>query len=176
MTEERINEAVELLKSYRDLLSVAGAPDVSRERRVWCRDRMALIRHAIKSMPPVNTSLLLSLRYVDGFTTEQCALRMGISRRTSFRLLTKAHEEFCRALYEEGYWPEEENRRMKERLEEIINRAKEAHTAYVMDMVMKELDEDQQVITEATFIAEALIEAGVCFRLSVPKKEVQDDR
>ena len=59
---------------------------------------------------------------------------------------------------------------MRERLEEIINRAKEAHTAYVMDMVMKELDEDQQVITEATFIAEALIAAGVCLRLVVPKK------
>ena len=174
MTEERINEAVELLKSYRDLLSVAGAPDVSRERRAWCRDRLVLIRQAIQSMPPVNTSLLLSLRYVDGFTTEQCALRMGISRRTSFRLLTKAHEEFCRALFETGYWPEEEDRRMKERLEEIINRAKEAHTAYMMDLVMRAPDE--KAVPEATFIAEALIEAGVCFRLVVPKKEARDDR
>lgn len=168
MTEERINEAVELLKSYRDLLSVAGAPDVSRERRVWCRDRLALIRQTIQSMPPVNTSLLLSLRYVDGFTTEQAALRMGISRRTSFRLLTKAHEEFCRTLFEAGYWTEEEDRRMKERLEEIINRAKEAHTAYMMDMVMRAPEE--KVVPEATFIAEALIAAGVCFRLSAIKE------
>ena len=65
---------------------------------------------------------------------------------------------------------------MKERLEKLITEAKREHTRYLLALVTEPMDEDVPQISEATFIAEALIAAGVCFRLVVPKKEARDDR
>lgn len=78
-------------------------------------------------------------------------------------------------MYEEGYWPEEENRRMKERLEKLIDEAKQEHTRYLLALVTGPMDEDAPRISEAAFIADKLIEAGVCFRLVVPRKEIRND-
>ncbi len=59
---------------------------------------------------------------------------------------------------------------MKERLEKLIAEAKQEHTRYCLALVTSPMDEDVPQISEAAFIAEKLIEAGVCFRLVVPKK------
>ena len=39
-----------------------------------------------------------------------------------------------------------------------------------MELISSPIDEDVPRISEAAFIADKLIEAGVCFRLVVPKK------
>ena len=65
---------------------------------------------------------------------------------------------------------------MKERLEKLITEAKREHTRYCRERMCEPMDERTPYITEAAFIAEKLIEAGVCFRLVVPKKEARDDR
>lgn len=60
---------------------------------------------------------------------------------------------------------------MKERLEKLIAEARQAYMAYCVEVVTAPMDEDIERVTEASFIAEKLIEAGVCFRLVVPRKE-----
>ena len=60
---------------------------------------------------------------------------------------------------------------MKERLEKLIAEAKREYTRYCFVMFTSPEYKDVPQISEAAFIAEKLIEAGVCFRLVVPKKE-----
>lgn len=63
---------------------------------------------------------------------------------------------------------------MKERLEKLIAEAKQEHTRYCSERMRAPMDEREPYITEASFIADKLIEAGVCFRLVVPRKETRD--
>lgn len=65
---------------------------------------------------------------------------------------------------------------MRERLEKLIAEAKREYTRYCFVMFTSPEYKDVPQISEAAFIAEKLIEAGVCFRLVVPRKEARDDR
>ena len=59
---------------------------------------------------------------------------------------------------------------MREKLTKLITEAKREHSQYCRERMRAPMDERTPYITEAAFIAEALIRAGVCFRLVVPKK------
>ena len=60
---------------------------------------------------------------------------------------------------------------MKERLEKLIMEARRAYMAYCVALIADPMNEDVERISEASFIADKLIEAGVCFRLVVPETE-----
>lgn len=59
---------------------------------------------------------------------------------------------------------------LKERLEALIDEARRAYLAYCVSLVTEPMDEDRERLTEAAFIAEALVAAGVCFRLELPRE------
>ena len=61
---------------------------------------------------------------------------------------------------------------MKEKLMKIITAAKQEHSRYCIERMRGPLDDETPYVTEAAFIAEALIDAGVCFRLAVSEADM----
>ena len=59
---------------------------------------------------------------------------------------------------------------MKEKLTKLIEEARREYMAYCVALLTDPVNEDAERVSEASFIADKLIEAGVCFRLVVPKK------
>ena len=61
---------------------------------------------------------------------------------------------------------------LREKLERLIDEARRAYLAYCVSLVTEPMDEDRERLTEAAFLADKLIEGGVCFRLEVPRGSV----
>ena len=59
---------------------------------------------------------------------------------------------------------------MKEKLTKLIDEARREDMAYCVALLTDPMNEDAERVSEASFIADKLIEAGVCFRLVVPEK------
>lgn len=59
---------------------------------------------------------------------------------------------------------------MREKLTKLIEKAKWEHANYCFARALSPTGQSEDYVTEASFIAEALIEAGVCFRLSAIKE------
>lgn len=60
---------------------------------------------------------------------------------------------------------------LKERLEALLDEARRAYLAYCVEVIADPMNEDGERISEAAFIAEALVAAGVCFRLELPRED-----
>lgn len=60
---------------------------------------------------------------------------------------------------------------LKERLEALIEEARRAYLAYCVSLEAWPHEKVGEKLTEAAFIAEALVAAGVCFRLELPRED-----
>lgn len=56
----------------------------------YWRTRCRAVASLISSMPPAREKSLLTLRYLNGHSIEQCADLLGVSRRTAYRIHKRA--------------------------------------------------------------------------------------
>ncbi len=56
----------------------------------YWRSRCRAVVSLINSMPPTREKSLLTLRYLNGHSVEQCADLLGVSRRTAYRIHKRA--------------------------------------------------------------------------------------
>ena len=56
----------------------------------YWRTRCRAVASLISSMPPTREKSLLTLRYLNGHSIEQCADLLGVSRRTAYRIHKRA--------------------------------------------------------------------------------------
>ena len=75
----------------RRLYASAGFPsDQPLGNLPYWRSRCRAVLSLINSMPPGREKSLLVLRYVNGHAVEQCASLLGVSRRTAYRIHSRA--------------------------------------------------------------------------------------
>jgi len=68
------------------------------------RAKMFEVRHFILSLPNSDEKLLLYYHYVKGDSVERCAELLGVSRRTAFRMKSRALEiAYGRAVEENAF-------------------------------------------------------------------------
>ena len=108
-----VAEVIELLGQYsvckRFLSSQAYAkeyfnPDDTQridEKEVY-EKRIHAIESLIQLLSPSNEYTLLRLHYTKGICVEKCAECMGVSRRTAYRMLKKAHSCLCDFINKKG--------------------------------------------------------------------------
>lgn len=106
-------EVIELLKQYgvckKHIDSQAYAkeyfnPDGTQEidEKEQYEARIHTIEALIQLLSPSAEYTLLRLHYIKGISVEKCAECIGVSRRTAYRMLKKAHRRLCDFIIKKG--------------------------------------------------------------------------
>lgn len=95
-------DIVDLLKSYRVCKKFLQSQEYAKEyfdsdntqilvKKDQYETRMNVVESLIQTLEPSDEYTLLRLHHIEGVPIEKCAECMGVSRRTAFRILKKAH-------------------------------------------------------------------------------------
>ena len=107
------SEVIELLKQYwackKHIDSQAYAveyfdPDGAQEivEKEQYEARLHAIEALIQLLSPSAEYTLLRLHYTKGIPVEKCAECIGVSRRTAYRMLNRAHKYLCDLISKKG--------------------------------------------------------------------------